>query len=75
MPWLESETVAEALPPTLALPKLTEPGVTVSCAAVATPEPVRAMESGEFGALLVIEMLPEALPAAVGANLAVNEVD
>jgi len=75
LPWLESETVAEALPPTLALPKFTEPGVTVSCAWVATPVPVSPMESGEFGALLVIEMLPLALPAVVGANFAVKEVD
>ena len=33
------------------------------------------MESGEFGALLVMEMLPEALPAVVGENFAVKEVD
>jgi len=75
LPWFESETVAEALPPTLVLPKFTEPGVTVSRAWVATPVPVRPMDSGEFGALLVMEMLPEALPAEVGANFAVNEVD
>jgi hypothetical protein len=41
---------------------------------VAVPEPDKAIESGEPGALLRIEMLPVALPAAVGENLAVNEV-
>jgi hypothetical protein len=38
------------------------------------PIPLSAMVSGEFGALLAIEMLPLALPAVVGANLAVNDV-
>ncbi len=33
------------------------------------------MASGEFGALLTIEMLPDALPAVAGANFAVKEVD
>jgi len=32
------------------------------------------MERGEPGALLTIEMLPDALPAVVGENFAVNEV-
>jgi hypothetical protein len=36
--------------------------------------PLSAIVSGEPGALLVIEMLPEVLPVAAGANLAVNEV-
>lgn len=38
------------------------------------PVPVSGIVAGEPGALLVIEMLPEALPAVVGANCAVNVV-
>lgn len=38
------------------------------------PDPDKAITSGEPGALLTIEMLPVALPAAVGENLAVNDV-
>jgi hypothetical protein len=38
------------------------------------PVPLRAIAIGEPGALLVMEMLPFALPAVVGANLAVTEV-
>jgi hypothetical protein len=34
----------------------------------ATPVPVRATNAGEFGALLMMLMLPLAAPAAVGAN-------
>jgi hypothetical protein len=41
---------------------------------VAVPDPVKAIESGELGALLTIEMLPLALPAVVGENFAVNDV-
>ena len=36
------------------------------------PLPLRAIVSGEFGALLVIEMLPVTLPAVVGENSTVN---
>jgi hypothetical protein len=38
------------------------------------PDPDKAITSGEPGALLTIEMLPVALPAAIGENLAVNDV-
>jgi hypothetical protein len=41
---------------------------------VAVPVPLNVMVVGEFGALLTIEMLPLALPADVGANLALNVV-
>jgi hypothetical protein len=34
--------------------------------------PLSAIVAGEFGALLVIEMLPEALPAVVGVNVTEN---
>ena len=36
------------------------------------PLPLRAIVSAAFGALLVIEMLPVALPATEGENCAVN---
>lgn len=36
------------------------------------PEPVKAMVIGEPGAVLTIEILPVALPAAVGENFAVK---
>lgn len=38
------------------------------------PVPLKAIVSGDPGALLVREMLPEPLPAAVGANLALKVV-
>jgi hypothetical protein len=38
------------------------------------PDPDKAITSGEPGALLAIETLPVALPAAVGENFAVNDV-
>lgn len=40
---------------------------------MAVAVPLRAMTRGEPGALLVIEMLPLSVPAAVGANFAVND--
>ncbi len=36
--------------------------------------PLRAIVAGDPGALLVMEMLPEALPATVGANVAISVV-
>ncbi|MGD1212835.1 MAG: hypothetical protein ABR973_15955, partial [Candidatus Acidiferrales bacterium] len=65
-------TVCELLPPTLTLPKLTLDGVTVSCDC--TPVPLKAIGVGEPGALLVSEMLPEAVPEEVGAKTALNVV-
>ena len=58
--------------PVTTLPKLTLDGVGVSSAW--TPVPLRATVAGEPGVLLVMEMLPVALPLAVGANLAVSVV-
>ena len=52
--------------PTWTLPKLTLVGVAVSVACV--PVPLNTIVAGEPGALLVMEMLPLALPAVVGAN-------
>jgi hypothetical protein len=58
--------------PTWTFPKLTLEGFgdKVPC----VPAPLKAIVSGEPGALLVIETLPLALPEVVGANFAVNEI-
>jgi hypothetical protein len=74
VPAFVSVTVCVPLLPTETLPNATLAGLIVSWGCVAVPEPDKAMESGEPGALLTIEMLPEALPAVVGENFAVNEV-
>jgi len=58
--------------PIATLPKLMLAGVGVSCACA--PVPLKAIVSGDPGALLVMEMLPEALPAAVGANFTLKVV-
>ena len=46
----------------------------MSCGCPAVPEPVKAMFSGDPGAVLTIEMLPVAAPAAVGENFAAKVV-
>jgi hypothetical protein len=56
--------------PVVTLPNATDVGFAESCGAV--PVPLSEIASGEPGALLVIEMLPEALPADAGANCAVK---
>ena len=48
------------------LPKLRLVGLIPSVRVAAIPEPVRATEVGEVGALLAIEMLPDTAPTAVG---------
>jgi hypothetical protein len=73
VPAFVSVTVCVPLLPTETLPKATLAGLIVSCGCVAVPAPFKAIESGELGALLTIEMLPVALPAVVGENLAVND--
>lgn len=62
--------VCELLFPVETLPKPAVLGTAPSCACV--PVPLNAIVSGEFGALLVIEMLPLALPAVVGKYCAVK---
>jgi hypothetical protein len=52
-------------------PKATDAGLAASCPCA--PVPVMEMVVGEFGALLMIEIVPVALPPAVGANSAVND--
>jgi hypothetical protein len=61
-------TLEEPLPPTFTLPKLRLVGFTPSRKVAAAPVPLRAIVSGEPGALLVMETLPVALPVAEGAN-------
>lgn len=63
-----------ALLPTATLPKLTLAGLIVSCGCAAVPDPVKGIVSGEPGAVLLIEILPVAVPAADGENFAVNVV-
>ena len=71
VPGLERVTVVGALVlPTATFPKLTLAGLALSVPCV--PVPLRAIVAGEPGALLVIEMLPVALPADVGANVTVK---
>ena len=64
--------VCELVLPVTTLPKLTLDGVGASCACV--PVPLRGIASGDPGALLVMEILPLALPADVGANVALKVV-
>jgi len=62
----------EALFPSTTVPKLTLVGSTEICGC--TPTPVKGIASGEPGALLVMDTLPLALAADVGANAAVRVV-
>jgi len=57
----------ELLLPTTTLPKATLVGLAEPSAC--KPVPLNAMVAGDPGALLVMEMVPAALPSAVGANL------
>src|SRR5580698_962588 len=72
LPPFVSVKVWELLVPVVTLPNAVLVGVAASCACV--PVPLKLIVVGEFGALLTIEMLPLALPADVGANLALNVV-
>jgi len=67
VPVFESLTVWLAEVFTVRFPKLTALGVTLIAGVdVVTPVPVRLMVRGVLLALLLIEMLPEAAPVAVG---------
>src|SRR5712692_721625 len=66
LPVLVRVTGSEVLLPTLMFPKLSEVGLAESWRTGATPLPLRETAVGEFGALLMMEMLPVALPAAEG---------
>lgn len=69
-PVLERLTEADPLLPTTTLPKLTAEGVLASPGCV--PVPVNAMDMGEFGASLEIEIFPLAFPTDVGENFAMK---
>jgi len=72
VPLFVTVIVCELLVPVVTFPKLTVDGLAEICGWV--PVPLKAIASGEPGALLVIETLPLVLPAVVGVNVAVNEV-
>lgn len=71
-PVLVSVTLKDLLLPVLTLPKLKLVGLAPSTCVAAEPVPLRAIAVGEPGAFVVSEMLPEALPAEVGAKTALN---
>jgi len=70
VPVFDRFSVAVPLLPTTTPLKFTAVGETPSPACV--PVPVSAIVIGELGALLATEMLPVALPTAVGKNCAVK---
>jgi hypothetical protein len=74
LPVFVSVTVWLELLPTATLPKATGDGLIVIVACVAVPDPLKLIGNGDPGALLVIDTLPVALPAVVGANVTVKLV-
>jgi hypothetical protein len=76
VPGFDTVTVCVALLPTLTFPKASLVGLNDSWAADGvTPVPERERVVGEPDTLLVIDMLPEALPVAVGANFTLKVVE
>lgn len=73
LPAFESFTVCVPLLPTAIPVKVTDAGLIESCAVVAVADPVKPILRGEPGALLLIDMVPVALPAVVGVNVAVKD--
>ena len=72
VPVLLKETLRLLVVPSVTLPKLMLVGFVVSCPCV--PVPLSEMVVGELDASLMSETLPVALPAAVGAKVAVKDV-
>ncbi len=72
VPELLSVKVCVPLPPTSTLPKLKLEGLAVSVPC--TPVPLNATAAGDPGALVLMEMFPEALPVDTGKNCEVNEI-
>jgi hypothetical protein len=72
LPLLVSVIDCELLLPTVTVPKLTLVGLAEICDCV--PVPLRAIVRGEFVPLLVIDTLPVALVAVVGAKVIVKVV-
>ena len=73
-PELVTVTFCEALLPTAMFPKGTFVGLIVKPGCDCVAVPLSGIASGEPGALLTIETLPVAAPAAVGANCTLNDV-
>jgi len=71
VPELLNVMVCVPLLPTSTFPKLKLEGLAVSVPC--TPVPLKAIAAGDPGALLVMEMLPDALPVDAGRNCAVKE--
>jgi len=72
LPPFVSVKLCELLVPVVTLPNAALVGVAANCGCV--PVPFKGIASGEFGALLTIDMLPLAAPLVVGANCALNDV-
>lgn len=74
-PLFVKATLSALLLPTLTLPKLRLEVLSPNTFVAATPVPLSAIASGEFGALLVRLTDPLTAPAEVGANTALNVAD
>lgn len=72
LPVFVSVTFSELLLPSLTLAKFKLVGFALKVRVAAWPVPLKAMESGEFGALLTIEIEPLTFPAPVGVNTALK---
>jgi hypothetical protein len=72
LPVLVIVTFCEGELPIFTLPKLTLAGLAPSVNVAAVPVPLREIVAGDPGALLAIDTVPVAPPAAVGANFALN---
>jgi hypothetical protein len=68
-----TDCVADA--PVLTLPKLRLLVLNESVSVDATPEPLKPMTAGLFGAFVTIDTAPLAEPADAGANFTLNVVD
>jgi hypothetical protein len=75
LPAFDRETLWVDEPPSLTLPKLKLLVLNESVCVDAIPAPLRAIALGEFGALLIIDALPETEPAEVGENCRLNVLD
>ena len=72
LPVLVIVTFCEGELPIFTLPKLTLAGLAPSVNVPAVPVPLSEIVAGDPGALLAIDTVPVALPAAVGANFALK---
>lgn len=75
LPVFDMETLWVEEPPSLTLPKLRLFVLKESVCVEAIPVPLSAIALGEFGALLMIDALPDAAPADVGENCRLNVLD